>query len=247
MDTKAWIFPEIKTEHVRYTKTYLQNVIVSLDAESFSMTDEEAEQRMEKYLEEYFNITMPKPSPYPKMPVNVSAQSEDVELFFMQKNVAVRYGGADYLSFKSSILPQLYRMRAYLQDVVGANCAQSYIRKINLWPCKEAVVGASELKAIAKTLLSQDLNGWVPEGWNGDSLEWKFQVPSHDEWTLVVRVRVVENDIKQKMFVLDTILDNNQIENGSEEDTLIEMNDVLYEVFHGCVSERVIATMKGEK
>lgn len=115
----------------KYKKSFLQQAVVVFhysqkDVENINF------EKWKKYTQEMFSTQIEKSFMDDK--VAIGKKDGSIEYLFVKDLVAVRIQGKDYVSFGDTVIPQIYRMRKFLKDVVKLGAVDGFdIRKWDLW------------------------------------------------------------------------------------------------------------------
>ena len=136
----------------KYNKSFLQQAVVV-----FHYTKENVENidydKWKKYTQEMFSTQIEKSFIDDK--VVIGKKDGSIDYLFSKDLVAVRIQGNDYVSFGDTVIPQVYRMRKFIKEVVGLDAVDGFdIRKWDLWQVRPEKNDASIKDEIVHFFLS---------------------------------------------------------------------------------------------
>lgn len=141
----------------KFSNTFLTKVLVVFGFEPTAFP-EGFDDRMNKFSMEAFGI----PGPTDILTKGVRLTSSDGCLFFNFTNnyVSVEILGKSYDSFSNSIIPQAFKLRSFVEDVIKKDTLRYVsIRKLNTWQFeKPKNANAFEEDAIRKFVFSSGFN-----------------------------------------------------------------------------------------
>lgn len=246
--------------HIRreYKNTFLQNVLVKIDFKERNLIDsEEVSRKWNEFVVSNFNNSSNKtnlPVDFFETPIRVSRKDGNCSFFFSKKVVSAVVGAKDYRTFVDSVIPQIYKISKFLTDVISTNeITRLSLRKINIWQFKFNGTSSIKPDEVRKILFSNALmsheesRALNEDEQNIDNLH-KYEWEDGDKKAIVKTFFIPPKQANVFAQVLDTELQmNTPIQINQVQDNFIELNNILYNLFHWCVSERVIDVMSGKK
>ena len=231
-----------------YSRTFLSGVIVVL---SYTMGREAALLDLQNFLKENFGLLDTLPSDALEKGISVDDRDKSYSFFFSKEHVGIKYMKSDYVSFTVTMMPYVYRLLVFLKTVANVQeISKIQIRKVNTWYV--AKDKAEDVDVMIKDFLSNELRQsskgdtdtpdlksvQVFSGFSG-GCSFGIRYGIHDETTPdgdEFRGLILEEDLFREKVCISEI-----------ETVLVEMNSLLYNIFHWCVSASTIAYMNQEK
>ena len=240
-------FPDVK--YRQYKNTFLQNVFITFSFES-NVSKEEAEINYKEYSKAFFGLG----NNSNNICEGASITKKDMSLsyLFSTNNVSIFFNGQKYVSFSETAIPSIFKLRDYFSKVVKVNTLPKIsIRKVNIWNIEKSSkeIDVDELMA---AIFSRNL---INELSTEDLKEEEKEIPHFrkavwecDSRKVSIRTALMSPIKRNDNFyhlILDTQIDE---EKEYHMDTIcsdmLELNSVLFDVYHWCVSQSVLDIMK---
>lgn len=183
--------------------------------------------------------------------IRLTRNDESMVWMLGSSQIMVMLGTKDYQTFVDSVLPAVYKMRKFVEKVLGQNAVTELrIRKINIWQFETDNNNKLTFDKIRSSVLSTDLLNLKTNTYLEESEKplQNFKKILYKDGNDELYLRHFVNTInKATLLYLDT--ERVHIESvhlDKIEDALMEMNKELYDAYHWCVSPQIIEIMKGE-
>lgn len=141
----------------KFANTFLAKVLIVFKFGPATQMDF-FDERMDKYSMESFGIAGPKGT----ISDTVRLASTDGRIVFQFSNdfASVEIAGIAYESFFNSIIPQAFKLKSYVKDVIGVERINTVsIRKLNIWQFEnKKTVNAVDVKSVQDYVFSDDFN-----------------------------------------------------------------------------------------
>jgi len=241
----------------KFDYTFLNRVIVT-----FSFAEPEnkngIDERMKEFSSSQFGIQSP--NAFFENGTRLNRSDGRISFSFTKQSASVDIDGEVYKSFGDTIIPLAYKLRVYVNDVVGANQLQSIsIRKINLWQFEydKNVLNFDTNKA-REIIFSSSYNALkINTDIQADELirDLRQSKWSDDNSWIKLRSGFVnsETDAKEKKSY-GLFLDSEGFESPVDgiktqeiDDELKTINTNLYNAYMWCISEKVRTIMEKGK
>lgn len=145
------------TEYKKYKHSFLHQAMVSLSFDAVE-ADEVKENAWRDYVRTTFGTNSEKS--FLTLPVMLTNNDGTLSFLFSKDQVAVRIGGNGYKNFADTIVPQVYKMRRFIEKVIGVNAkiTKARIFKVNIWQL-ESNTSIEQVSAdVRKQLFSKAYN-----------------------------------------------------------------------------------------
>lgn len=249
------IFPHI-AEHKTYRNSFLQQVGVAMvyTTRTKKNVPENFDDKMASFMDRFFRMQyngdfLDRPFLAVKNPdINVRFE-------FAPEYAYLTVGRSEYKSFIESVLPYTVAQKVLAFEVLGlSNLSNLSIRKINMFPfgASSDTMVRNDSGTVYSNLLSKAfIDTPIKETIEGAT---NYITPveerSIEDGNRMYRFKtgiIADKTLKGRYFlILDSSVQyfpNIKISEGTIDRRLIEQNDLLYDVFHWCVSDNVISLM----
>jgi hypothetical protein len=209
-------------------------------------------QNLNKFFMDVFQSGIPQEVDLWTKPI-VSKRNDGIYSFYFGLNeVAAVIGAKDYHSFVDNVIPQLFRLKKFLKEVYHKDYISSMtVAKVNVWPFKLTQGNPSVNPADVFNLIFKedfnpsDLSELKEKGQNEISLKtfnWE-----EGKQTATAKGCFFPQDEKGELAIeLETVANlQDNIKLDDIEYVATSLNDVLYQLYHWCVSDQVIDIMNG--
>lgn len=238
-----------------YKNTFLQNVFISVRFDKINRNSipNDFYEKWDKYIRTTFNNLEPQ-SDFFDNPVSISREDGVFTIFLSNGLVGAVIGAKDYRSFVDNVLPQLYKLRTFLKDVLNSpkiNCLS--VRKVNIWQFNsndKITINQEKLrKSIFSSLfLNKKANGKLDEDEKRIPFMHKYNWVDDDTKNQVIVRTIFLPRRHDGAFaqILDTeaLFCEKDITLEQLEGKSIELNDILYDLYHWCVNTRILDIME---
>lgn len=244
-------YPFKQMPHIVYANTFLQNVLVEWTYCS-EIKDIDIE-KTNNFLLEKFNLRLNPVEVH--LPINISSKTQPIKLSFGEKIFKLNIKVSAYRGFAS--LHSFVTFGEEFMNLMQVNEVQRLaIRKINAWPYKNVRGVNTPKEIILKKIFSKELLEGIdlhPSG-NASPIFWnkEFRNTSNKEkvdvkfGSLLSEANLL-SDLSNDIIILDTLVERNvNLETNFILNTLDQMNQVLFDVFHWSVTPSIIDIMKGD-
>ena len=235
----------------KYNKSFLQQAVVV-----FHYTKENVENidydKWKKYTQEMFSTQIEKSFIDDK--VVIGKKDGSIDYLFSKDLVAVRIQGKDYVSFGDTVIPQIYRMRKFIRDVVELGAVDGFdIRKWDLWQVRPEKSEHSIKNEVMHFFLSEQFFKYneeqdVPESKiPGEEFIKGFKWVVNDEKKLSVNSSIFSSEETKESINLMLYSDceiRNSIPLDQVEERLENANLDLFKIFDWSVSENAKSLMR---
>lgn len=245
----------VNTPRKEYKNTFLQNVFLSIYFDKIDQTSVSSNfnDNWEKYIRTTFNNLEPS-SNFFSTPISISREDRACTIVLSNGLIGALVGAKDYRSFVDNVLPQLYKLKTFLKDVLNSpNISRISVRKVNIWQFNSKKEEQIDLDALKKSIfssqfLNKDVNGQL------DDHEKKIPNMHKYEWedvgnNMLAIARTIFIPHQQDgafAQVLDTeaIYMHNDIILENLEEKSILLNNILYELYHWCINSKILKIME---
>ena len=235
----------------KYKKSFLQQAVVV-----FHYTKKDVENidfdKWKKYTQEMFSTQIEKSF----MDDNVAIGKKDgsVEYLFLKDLVAVRIQGNDYVSFGDTVIPQVYRMRKFIKEVVGLDAVDGFdIRKWDLWQVRPEKNAPSIKNEIVRFFLSEQFLNYNENQEEGAQVSKETFIKGYkwivdDEKKIRVNSSILSSKEPKESINLMLYSDceiRSKILLDKVEEKLENANLDLFKIFDWSISENAKSLMRG--
>ena len=251
----AWPFTE-ENNHRIYKNTTLQNVVVvfELEQQDARFYDNSFYERLDKFTTEKFSLKVE--HAIPEKPFQI--HNAKLHSFFQFANglVAVVLPREGYVSFEDTAMPQVRRMREYVEEVLCEKSVKRvHLRKINIWQIVDVKENPQEVLNKLKPVLfskpfltSTNHIEYDPneKGVLFGKLGWSEGNESITARTAYVPVKNKEDAFNIVLDVEESIGINEKVIIEGMSKDLLKWNHHLFNVCQWSLNNEVIKTMEGE-
>lgn len=233
----------------KFSNTFLTKVLIVFRFDPLAQP-EGFDERMDKFSMESFGIPGPK-----EMTDTLQLSSTDgkIVFYFSVDFVSVEIAGDIYDSFSNSIIPQAFKLKSFVKDVIGQERIKTIsIRKLNIWQFenkkKAEVIDVESIRNYVFTDHFNQLNMNVDLSDDEKNIDYfKKHRWSEDGNVLELRTAFVEMDNSSKeKHIYGLILDSERMveePNGITcediESVLKSIDMDLYNAYMWCVSDSI--------
>lgn len=240
-----------------YKNTFLQNIFLSIHFDKIDRNNISSDfaEKWKNYIKTTFN-DLDVSSSFWETPISISRDDGCLTIILSNGFIGAIVGAKDYRSFIDNILPQLYKLKTFLKDVLNLDSINSIsVRKVNIWQFKSKDNIKIEPLDVRKKIFSNDLickksNGILDENENKIPNMHKYEWFENDI-KVIARTVFLRYSNKNTAFnqVLDTeaIYAKNNIAIEDLEEKSILLNNILYELYHWCINTQILKIMEGDK
>ncbi|MEI3055034.1 MAG: TIGR04255 family protein [Phocaeicola plebeius] len=234
----------------QYRNTFLQNIFVTLHFEP-SSSDEDLFRRFDDYTQMFFQTDGSKDILHDG--AVLTKKDGSLSFVFTKDMVQFTFDGSKYINYVDSILPQLSKIQRYVKKVIlRDNIKEITIRKINSWYFQEAKNKPINYNDIQNIIFNKQLQ----EALSTEQLteeeksipEFKKAIWKESDSTIEIRTAFISIPGKKDFYRL--ILDSeysykpiNTLRLEEVEPQCKAMNKKMFDVFHWCVTPKVIELM----
>ncbi|MCQ2360942.1 MAG: TIGR04255 family protein [Paludibacteraceae bacterium] len=245
--------------HMRreYKNTFLQNVLVEIDFKEWNLIDrEDVSRKWNEFVVSNFNNSNETNLSVDLLekPIRVSRKDGFCSFFFSRSVVSAVVGAKDYRTFVDSVIPQIYKLSKFLTDVISINeVTRLSLRKINIWQFKSKDTSPIQSEEVRKILFSNALitheeSEVLNEEERNIGDMHKYEWEDGDKKAIVKTFFISPKQTGVFAQILDSELQmTKSIQIDQVQDNFIELNNILYNLYHWCVSESVIDIMIGNQ
>lgn len=244
-----------QTPYKIYPNTFLQNVVVVMGFEGNAAGKPDQDipvDRLKTFLLDNFGFVLPEGETR-----NFASLSNDdmgLNFQFYNNKTSLRVNCKNYQSFEATIMPLVYKLRAYVREVLGRDSVDYVkIRKVNMFPFQlpeqydESIYGQ-----MMHHLLNNDLLDCPSE--ESEQIEnGKTPLERHliedDKYVFTIKTGVIKASDREDVCVV--ILDTSSRTTNtvpvalSEIETNIrQQNQRMFDLFHWTVNDEVIEVME---
>lgn len=246
----------VNTPRKEYKNTFLQNVFLSIyfDKIDQARVSNDFNENWEKYIRTTFNNLEPR-SNFFSEPISISREDRLCTIILSNGMVGTLIGAKDYRSFVDNVLPQLYKLKTFLKDVLDSPKISSIsVRKVNIWQFNSKDKGQIDSDLLRKNIFSSQFlnkkaNGQLDDNERKTSNMRKYEWKDVDNNILAIARTVFIPRKQDGTFaqILDTeaICMQHDINLGNLEEKSIFLNNILYELYHWCINSKIQKIMEG--
>lgn len=245
----------VNTPRKEYKNTFLQNVFLSIHFDKIDQTSVSCNfnENWEKYIRTTFNNLEPR-SNFFSEPISISREDRVCTIVLSNGLIGALIGAKDYRSFVDNVLPQLYKLKTFLKDVLDSPKISSIsVRKVNIWQFNSKDKGRIDSDALRKSIfsgqfLNKKVNGQLDDNEKKIPNMHKYEWKDVDNNILAIARTVFMPRRQDGTFaqVLDTeaIYMHNDILLENLEEKSILLNNILYELYHWCINSKILKIME---
>lgn len=246
---------EVTKEHKVFQRTFLARVGVILYFNSIN--ESTWSQQKEELVRSFILNRYGKSFDTDFLHKAVSIQAEDGNLTIVLMNGCVMgiVDAENYRSFEETAIPQIFRLREFLEDVLDVRCVSKLIlRKLNIWRFSRndsEVVDEEKRNELLNFVFSKALLGMDSDDVSESDAKFGiFKILTFEDADFDCKMNLALNPVsgsdKTYNVVLDTsiIYENNRSLDGSTQ-VWKTMNQYAYDAFLWSVSDNVKAIMNG--
>lgn len=247
--------PFVCTDYRKYKHSFLNQAMVALSFDAV-----EADDNKEKAWRDYVRATFGANSEKSvfEVPVVLSSNESLLSFMFSNNQVAVRMGGNGYKNFADTVVPQVYKMRQFIEKVIGsdAKITKARIFKVNLWQveCPTDIMQVSS--DIRQKLFSKAYNSYeetendsasnISPMIDGKNNVWKNEDEVFSIHTGWVKVKDKKNLYRMLFHSEYEVNFRSALALNEVDSQLGDMNYILFNAFEWTVSDMVKQIMNNE-
>ena len=233
-------------EHQVYKRTFLQNTFVELRFLPQFSEDRLWLKKVRSFVANYFHLDIGDNHNFQEELI-LTNKDDDIAFRLATDSVEVRVGRKRYKSFSISVMPHIYLLKSYIQQVVQTDVVTSIgVRKINLWPISADAKETINDEQLYQAIFSNPFMQIETEKMVVDGLEFDIVQYEHKETSLNLG-RAINNEPSQRVVILNSRAEAQQTTPTSINDMeakMEELDGILFEAYHWCVNENIINLMK---
>lgn len=246
-----------QTPYKIYPNTFLQNVVVVMGLEG-NVTGEQKQNipvdRLRTFLLDNFGFVLPEGETRDF----ASLSNEDLGLNFQfySDKTSLRVNCKNYQSFEATIMPLVYKLRAYVREVLERDSVDYVkIRKVNMFPFQlpkqydEAIYGQMMHHLLNNDLLNSPSDGFEQIANGQTSLE--RHLIEDDKYVFTIKTGVIKASDRDDVCVV--ILDTSSRSKNTVrialteiEENIRQQNLRMFDLFRWAVSDAVTDVMEIE-
>ncbi len=251
----TWPFTE-ENNHRIYKNTTLQNVVVVFELEQHDagFYNDSFYERLDKFTTEKFSLKVE--HAIPEKPFQIHNAKLHSFFQFADGLVAVVLPREGYVSFEDTAMPQVRRMREYVEEVLCEKSVKRvHLRKINIWQIVDVKDDPQEvLNKLKPVLFSKSFMTSTnhikydssEEGVLFEKLGWTEGNESIIARTAYVPVKNRKDAYNIVLDVEENIGINENVNIDGMSEYLLKWNHHLFNVFQWSLNDEIIKKMEGE-
>ena len=251
----------VTLEHIPYRiypHTFLQDVVVVMGFESHvagEPTQEIPMDRLKTFLLDNFGFQLPDGAK--RDYASLSNEEIGLNFQFYSDKVSLRVNCKNYQSFDATVMPLVYKLRAYVRDVLGRDSVDyAKIRKVDIFPFQMPDQYEDSIyEQMMRHLLNSDLldspADSTEEVGNGKTPFARHQITS-GEHVFTVKTGVIKASESDDVcaVILDTsskTTSTNPIALTEIETSMRDLNLLMFDLFHWAVNDEVTEVMEMQR
>ncbi len=235
-------------EHQVYKRTFLQNTFAELRFLPQFSEERPWLKNVRSFVANYFHLDTGD-NHNSQEELILTNNDDDITFRFATDSVAIRVGRKRYRSFAISVMPYIYLLKSYIQQVAQTDVVTSMgVRKINLWPVSAEATETINDEQLYQAIFSNPFMQIETKKKVVDGLEFDIVRYEHKETSLDIG-RAITNEPNQHVVVLNSRAEAQQTTPTSLNDVEVkmeELNGILFEAYLWCVNDSVFNLMKGD-
>lgn len=244
-----------QTPYRIYPNTFLQDVVVVMGFEGNVAGGPDWDiplDRLKTFLLDNFGFVLPEGET--RNFASLSNNDMGLNFQFYNNKTSLRVNCKNYQSFEATIMPLVYKLRAYVREVLGRDSVDYVkIRKVNMFPFQlPEQYDESIYKQMMRHLLNNDLLDSPSEG--SEQIEnGKTSLDCHfiedDKYVFTIKTGVINASDRDDVCVV--ILDTSSKSKNTDSVALMEIetnirhqNQRMFDLFHWAVNDEVTDVME---
>lgn len=247
-------FPFNGIEYKVYSKTFLRKVLVGITytVDTDTLRDEKLQDRIGSFLKQRFELDLG-PVDLDTQLVNLTNDELGVRYLLSKEYSSFIIDTKDYKSFQESVFPYISNLTFFARDVLGVRDFKScFVRKLNVFSLEKTGDESEGYENTQSIVFSSSFLETPSEDIDDHSSEYEIEKQlswNSQELSVTTRYKHDQPDIQHIQHLLDIEVVNSPaisqtIERLEEPDVWKQMNQVLFNAFHWCVSDRIIRVME---
>ena len=243
------------TPYKIYPNTFLQNVVVVMGFEGNVIEGKEhgiPVDKLKTFLLDNFGFVLPEGET--RDVASLSNEDLGLNFQFYSNKTSLRVNCKNYQSFEATIMPLVYKLRAYIREVLGRDSVDYVkIRKVNMFPFQmpeqydDTIYGQ-----MMHHLLNSDLLDSVAEGFeqieNGKTPLTRHLIDDSG-YMFTIKTGVIKASDREDVCVV--ILDTSSKTKNTDtialtdiETNIRQQNQRMFDLFHWAVNDEVTDVME---
>ena len=247
--TQNFIFETV--ERKVYPRTFLNTVFVVWDYDTANIPDDVV-LRIRRFVKDNFNLEIGLTEEEFSHGFSIDNQQAGHSYYFSRGSVGVKCKGENYVSFTETMMPLIYRLSAFVKNVLSSSLIGTIrIRKVNILNARKEDGDHVSEDQLVRDFLSPELTSRTEPVANYlglDNVKGFYGTTNGDEFRICFGFQK-GNTYDGEQFVglvLDESVSRRSISLNTVDEALLEINSVIFNVFHWSVSPTFIALMNKE-
>lgn len=248
--TQDLIFKTV--ERKVYPRTFLNTVFVVWDYDTTGIPDDVV-LRIRRFVNDNFNLEIELTEEEFSHGFSIDNQQAGHSYYFSRGRLGVKCKGENYVSFTETMMPLIYRLSAFVKNVLSSSfICMVRIRKVNILNARKEDNHLVSEEQLARDFLSTELISRTQPVANYLGLEnvkGFSGTTNGDEFSICFGFQKGNTPDGEQFvgLVLDESVSRRSISLNTVDEALLEINSVVFNVFHWSVSPTLIALMKQER
>ncbi len=232
-----------------YKRTFLNTVFVLL---SYSVEDLSVQfiAELNQFLRDIFDIQEDVSEETFKNGFSIDNEEKGISYFFSAEHLGVKYMKDDYVSFPQTMMPLIYPIMSFLNNVMSNKIIEDIgIKKVNIWNAKLNQDKAFNEIRFAGDFLSADLITQAKAIDSEKSRDTHCFVGETESFEFIVQYGFIDREFEDDKYcglVLDECVKATKVPVEEVERVLLKENNTLYNIFHWSVSKKTLDYMNME-
>lgn len=247
--TQDFIFETV--ERKVYPRTFLNTVFVVWDYDT-ACIPEDVVPLIRRFIKDNFNLEIGLTEEEFSHGFSIDNQQAGHSYFFSRGRVGVKYNGENYVSFTETMMPLIYRLSSFVKNVLSSSLISNIrIRKVNILNARKEEGNLVSEDLLVRDFLSSELISRTHPVANYlglDNVKGFYGTTNGDEFSICFGFQKGSTPDGEPFvgLVLDESVSRRSISLNTVDDALLEINSVVFNVFHWSVSPTFIALMNKE-
>lgn len=235
-----------------YPRTFLNTVFVVWDYDTASIPDDVV-LRIRHFVNDNFNLEIELTEEEFSNGFSIDNQQAGHSYYFSRGRLGVKCKGENYVSFTETMMPLIYRLSAFVKNVLSSSLISSIrIRKVNILNARKEDGDLVSEDKLVRDFLSSELTSRTQPVANYlglDNVKRFYGTMNGDEFSICYGFQKGNTPDGEQFvgLVLDESVSRRSIPLNTVDEVLLEINNVVFNVFHWSVSPTFIALMNQER
>ena len=247
-------FPFKSVEYKIYSKTFLRKVLVGVTytVDASVLKDDKTQERLDVFLKQKFELN-PSPADLDTHSVSIYNEELGVRYFFTKEYSALILDAKDYRSFFESVSPHISNVILFVREVLGLRDLKTcFIRKLNVFSLENTEDNKNGDLRTQDVVFSKNFLEKPSDEIDNISSEYGIEkelVWTNQELSVKARYKHEQTDSQRIQHFLDIEVVNSpalmlSIEGLEDQDIWKQMNQISFDAFHWCVSQKILEVME---